>query len=302
MRIPFPNRVVAGRAVSGMVLVLLSLLISSCVTDKEVLYLNDQIVALNKRVDGPQGVSKELLAVREQQAKADAELYQMRQEVQEISGRLEENNRLVVRAIERDTTTQDETGKTLADLKDRVSRLEAGMRRIHAYLNLEPPAPPQEALQTEAPPAAPGPQPAIQPPVVGQAVPSVEGPDTPSEQQLYDESMAPFREERYEAAIAGFKDFVAKYPKSDLADNAQFWIGESYMGLKQYEQAILAFQRVIKDYPKGNKVPNAILRQAVAFYEINDKTSAQLLLKKLIKQYPKSAEAKIAQEKLKTMK
>ena len=74
------------------------------------------------------------------------------------------------------------------------------------------------------------------------------------------------------------------------------------MALKQYEQAILAFQKVIKKYPGGNKVPNALLRQALAFYELNDKTSAKLLLKKLIKQYPKTNEAKIAKNKLKTMK
>jgi TolA-binding protein len=74
------------------------------------------------------------------------------------------------------------------------------------------------------------------------------------------------------------------------------------MALKQYEQAILAFQKVIKQYPRGNKVPNALLRQALAFDELNDKTSAKLLLRKLINQYPKTNEAKIAENKLKTMK
>ena len=91
------------------------------------------------------------------------------------------------------------------------------------------------------------------------------------------------------------------YPKSDLADNAQFWIGECHMSLEQYEQAILAYQEVIKKHPKGNKVPNAMLRQAVAFAEIKDKTSAKLLLKKVIKEYPNSSEAQIARAKLKTL-
>jgi len=117
----------------------------------------------------------------------------------------------------------------------------------------------------------------------------------------YAQTLELYENEKYEEAIAGFKNFVKKYPKSDLADDAQFWIGESYMALKQYEQAILAFQIVKKKYPKGNKVPNAILRQALAFYEIKDKTSARLLLKRLIKKYPKSSEAKIAKAKLRTM-
>ena len=145
------------------------------------------------------------------------------------------------------------------------------------------------------------------------AIPQVQRPATPTiqpesevklppDQTLYDINMDIYRKEKYEEAIVGFKNFLKKYPTSTLADNAAFWIGESYMSLKQYEQAILAFQKVIKTYPRGNKVPNATLRQALAFYELNDKTSAKLLLRKLIKNYPKSNEAKIAGSKLKTMK
>lgn len=304
MRISLPNGSVVGQIAS---IFCLLLFVSSCVTDKEFLYLNDQIVALNKRVNGlqetmDQKLSKELLSVREQQAKADAELHNVRQEMQGVSGRLDENNRLVMRAIERDTSTQDAMDSSIAGLHDRVARLETGVRRVHTYLNLEPvaAAPAQEAEQKPLIGSEPQPQP--QTPAVRQAIPAIEKPDISPEQQMYDVNMALFREEKYEEAIAGFKNFVAKYPKSDLADNAQFWIGESYMGLKQYEQAILAFQRIMKEYPKGNKVPNAILRQAVAFYEINDKTSSKLLLKKLIKQFPKSPEAQIAEGKLKAMK
>jgi tol-pal system protein YbgF len=304
MRISLPKRSVVGQMA---LVICLLLFVSSCVTDKEFLYLNDQIVALNKRVDGlqqttDQKVSKEMVSVREQQAKADAELHKIREDMQAVSGRLDENNRLVMRAIERDTTAQDDMSTTIAGLNDRISRIETGVRRLNAYLNLEPvaAAPAQEA--EEKPLMGSEPQPETRTPAVGQALPSIDKPDVSPEQRLYDVNMALFREEKYEEAIAGFKNFVAKYPKSDLADNAQFWVGESYMGLKQYEQAILAFQRVIKNYPKGNKTPNATLRQAVAFYEINDKTSSKLLLKKLIKEFPKSTEAKIAEAKLKAMK
>ncbi len=278
------------------------LLLSSCVTEKEFLYLNDQIVALNKRVDGmDQRVDSKLMSIREQQAKADAELGKVREEMQGMSGRLDENNRLVLRAIERDTTTQDTMGSTMVDLQDRVSRLEVQVKRLNEYLSLEPKAAPQqEPGMGERTVVAPGEE--IQVPVVRKPAPVVEAPEVAPDQRLYDVSLALYREENYEEAIASFKNFLEKYPNSNLADNSQFWVGESHMALKQYEQAILAFQTVIKKYPKGNKVPNAILRQALAFYEINDKTSARLLLKKLIRQYPSSNEAKIAKGKLKAMK
>jgi len=92
------------------------------------------------------------------------------------------------------------------------------------------------------------------------------------------------------------------YPKSDLADNAQFWIGECFMGLKQYEHAILEFNKVIKNYPKENKVPNAMYRQAIAMQKIDEATGAKIVLKNLIKTYPNSPEAADAKKKLSSMK
>ena len=122
------------------------------------------------------------------------------------------------------------------------------------------------------------------------------------EKRFYDLAYAHYRAGKYDLALSGFNNFLSRYPDSKLADNAQFWIGECFMGLKAYEKAILAYQDVIKKFPKGNKVPNALLRQAGAFLEIRDKTSSRLLLKKIIEKYPNSSEAKTARKKLKTLK
>ena len=293
-RIPLSKRSVFGQL--SVAICLLSL-VSSCVTDRDFIYLNDQLVALNKRVEG---LSQEVVSVREQQAKGDVELQKIREDMQVISGRMDENNRLVSRAVEKDTKKQNGMSVGIQGLEERISKLDTDVRRIHTYLNLEQTvaAPAQE---TERKPST-GSEAEPKVPAVKRAPPAVESPEGLSEQGMYDMNLALYREEKYEEAIAGFKKFVEKHSKSELADNAQFWVGESHMALKQYEQAILAFQGVIKKYPKGNKVPNALLRQALAFYEIKDTTSSKLLLKKLIKEYPKSNEATIAQEKLKTIK
>lgn len=266
------------------------------------LYLNDQIVALNERVNKIQestdaklsgDLNSRFNSVRETQAALVADMDKVKEDMQSLNGRVEENSHLVKRAVERDTTEQDTMKATLAELNQKVSDMDARLTRLYEYLKLEPSAGPRgeppakeerEAKATPPPPPAPPPKPV--------------SPET----ALYDSSLANYREGKYEGAIDGFQEFLKKYPKSDLADNAQFWIGESHTALKQYEQAILAYQQVIKNYPNGNKVPNAMLRQALAFYEIKDKTSSQLLLKKLIRTYPNSSEAKIAEDKLKTLK
>jgi len=101
------------------------------------------------------------------------------------------------------------------------------------------------------------------------------------------------------AARETFSKFLEKFPKHDLAANANYWIGETYYGEKNYEQAILSFQEVIKNYPQQPKVPSAMLKQALAFKAIKDTKSANYVLKKLVTGYPKSDEAKKAKELLK---
>ena len=101
------------------------------------------------------------------------------------------------------------------------------------------------------------------------------------------------------AAKKYFQEVIQRYPKSENADNAQFWIGEIYYREKWYEKAILEYQKVIEKYPDGNKVPAALLKQGLAFHNIGDKANSRHILEELVKKYPKSNEAKIAREKLK---
>jgi len=118
------------------------LLFTSCVTDEDFQYHNDQIVALNKRVSSLQErteskLDSKLVSTREQQAKTAVEIDKVRKEIRSISGRLDENNHLVRRAIERDTTAQDDMRISNADLTNRISKLELKVNRINAYLGIE---------------------------------------------------------------------------------------------------------------------------------------------------------------------
>jgi len=278
--------------------------LSSCVTTKDdILYLNDQIVAINDRVNKLEkrtssDLDQRLEAVRLRLAQLGADLDKTRSDIQVLSGKVEENNFLTKRAVDRDTTDQDTMRTGVSALNERVTKLETEVKRLSDYVAMPAPAPPTAAAPaTPATSTATVEQPKPQAPRVQPPQPPARSP----EEDLYESALSKFRAGQSEEALAGFKLYLSNYPKSKLADNAQFWIGECYFSLRQYEQAILAYQEVIKNYPQGNKVPNAMLRQALAFNEIKDTTSAKLLLKKIIKTYPNSSEAKIAEAKLKTM-
>jgi len=284
----------------------LALLLCSCETmQQDIIRLNDQVVALNGRVEKLEGSMEEELkgevedkigTLRESQAVMSQDLEGVKGSLETMSARVEDNNRLVKRAIERDTTEQDQMRATIEELNSRVVELEAGLNELRSHLRLGPSAATGKTTGDMRPEA-----PAVQQPAAREAVKEEEKVVDP-ETKLYEDTLATYKKGMYEEALAGFNLFIEKYPKSDLADNAQFWIGECHTSMKQYEQAILAYQNVIKKYPKGNQVPNAMLRQALAFHEINDKISTKLLLKKIIKNYPGSSEARIAATKLKTLK
>lgn len=160
------------------------------------------------------------------------------------------------------------------------------------------PTPTAEAPQVAAvPPTAPTPPPVLSLPFEDEILLAKE---TPEAQEDYRGAWQSLNGQQYDKAIQQFRTFQRKNPSSELADDAQYWIGESYFTRRDYNRAILEYNDVLK-YRKGDKVPAALLRQSQAFVEIGDKTDARLILQKLINDYPNSRQAKDAREKLQNL-
>lgn len=119
---------------------------------------------------------------------------------------------------------------------------------------------------------------------------------------LYKDAYETYQKGDYEGARRKFEAFLKQYPNTELSDNAQFWIGETYYGKKDYEKAILEYEKAIAKYPEGDKVPAALLKQALAFLELGDKTNGRNLLKRVIERYPQSEQADMAKKRLEAVK
>lgn len=115
--------------------------------------------------------------------------------------------------------------------------------------------------------------------------------------KVYGDAYNLFKEGKYREARDAFNRFLKDFPKTDLADNAQFWIGETYYAEKDFEGAILAYEMVIKNYPHSEKLPGAMLKQGMAFLELVDKKTAKVIFERLIEKFPDSKEAEIAKKK-----
>lgn len=286
--------------------VFLILFCSSCSNNQEFIkYTSDQINALNKKnAELEEATSKRIDTINSSQAAILVELEALKKDIRELTGRVEDNEYLIKNRLEKELGEQGDTKTELGKVVEKLDRLEKMVTHHHQYLNLEPfvyidsKTDTDGKVDTDSEVDTSAPFNEENTTVTN----SAEGDEKPADVLLYESSLDMFNDQKYDEAIGSFKSFLDAYPKSDLADNAQFWIGECFMGLKQYESAYLAFQDVIKKYPNGNKVPNAMYREAIAMLKIGETTGARIVLKSLIKTYPNSPEAIEAEKKLSSIK
>lgn len=217
--------------------------------------------------------------LRKQSASLRAVLDGMNEQISVLSGRLEEMEHSIQQQQRRAEELEEKREDKLSRLEQRMDQNSEQIRNMEQYLNLE---------STKRPAAM--------------AAPGIAAKKPLSEEEIYRSAKQAFDQGDSEAARQGFEEFIKRYPKSQNADNAQFWIGEIYYREKWYEKAILEYQNVIEKYPQGNKVPAALLKQGLAFSNIGDKANAKLILEELTRKYPRSNEAKVAAETLKTLK
>ena len=129
------------------------------------------------------------------------------------------------------------------------------------------------------------------------AEPAGASPDTTrSPTEIYLQAFADYTSGRFRQGIAGFESFIRRYPESEYADNARYWLGECYYSLQQYEQAAQEFARLVEEYPQGNKSPEALLKMTSALLRMDQPERASQALKILLQRYPDSSAARKARQ------
>jgi tol-pal system protein YbgF len=105
---------------------------------------------------------------------------------------------------------------------------------------------------------------------------------------------------KHDDAVAALRAFIARYPRHDYADNAQYWLGETFYAQKDYVRALPEFRKVIEVYPRGNKVPDALLKVGYCYQAIGQAEKARAVLEQVVNLYPKSEPATLASKRLET--
>ncbi len=208
--------------------------------------------------------------------------------------------------------TIDQVGSDLRVVKERVDetnvRITSLSQEIEALRLAIPSYPPptptiDPTLDPSAAPTTPGS--GSTPGAPGTAgtagtPPPVPPPTNPgiSPQRLYDTAWTDYTAGQWALCIAGFDTYLRSFPRSEAADDAQFYIGECNYSDGKYTEAMDAYNRVIATYARGDKVPDAYYKRGLTFERLGQLDRARESWETLLKTYPDAEVARLGKQNL----
>jgi tol-pal system protein YbgF len=120
-----------------------------------------------------------------------------------------------------------------------------------------------------------------------------------SSDTLYQNALRDFTTGKYDLSKQEFGDYVLHYPATDLASNAQFYLGEISYAQADYKDAIAQYNLVLANYPQSYKLAAALLKKGFAELELGMKATGTKDLREVVRRFPGADEARRAQAKLK---
>jgi tol-pal system protein YbgF len=248
-------------------------------------------------------------------------LQEQQQQLQQMVGGLTEALKVVTTKIDDQTGTNR---KAFADQKLLIDNVVEGVRVLRekaddtnvrlSTVSQELEAVRQAIASGPSPTptmAAPGTEPgaAGEPGGAPTAPPTTAVPTTPtgsapfiSPQRMYDNAYSDYMGGQFDLAIQGFNAYIASFPKSDQADDAQLNIGNAYYAAGKYREAADAFQKVITNYPQSNTLPVAYYKMGLTYTELKQLDLARKAFETVMQKYPSAPENFLAKQRLDGLK
>lgn len=221
-------------------------------------------------------------ATHRQMAEAQMDIYEIRQEHQQIKATLVHLDSLVaeqnaaLRKFNADFyTTSQELQNGMALIKDRLNDASAQIQQSTDFKGNSNAGNPDDTTK------------------------SSQKPDELNPESIYRAAYYDVIKGNYDMAIKGLNEYLKSYPQTSLADNALYWIGECHYTQKDYTKAQESYERLLKDYPQSENIPAAKLKLGMCLYNLKSKTKAKQYFQDVAKNYPGTDEANQAAEMLK---
>ena len=217
---------------------------------------------------------------------------QLQRDIQQLRGDLEVQAH-TLEEIQRRSREQ------YLDIDRRLQQLETGQASAPP-MDVSPALAPVPVIPpaTGAPTRVPIPEPETMPPPAAR----VPQPEQAGERAEYEQALAVLREGRYAEAAQAFNGFLASYPGSSYADNASYWLGETYYVTRDFDRALATFQGLTENYPNSPKASDSFLKTGYIYYEKKDWPAARQALEEVVNGYPGTTAARLATDRLQRMK
>lgn len=240
--------------------------------------LTDALKAVNQRIDEQTGVTRKTFA----DAKLQSET--MGSDIRVVRERVDDTNVRI-------TSLSQE----VESLRDAIAAMPVPAPATDPALTGTtglPGDPAAPAGTTPAPAAGGAPAPVTPAPA------PTAGPNAMSPGRLYDLAWADYTAGNYDLAVEGFASYVRSFPKSESADNAQYYIGESFFQRGKLAEAVEAFGRVISTYPRSDVAGQARYKRGVCYERLNQPDRAREDYDVVIKTLGETDAGRLAKQRL----
>jgi tol-pal system protein YbgF len=191
----------------------------------------------------------------------------------------------------------------VSELIDQVEVLNARIKKMESGEGLVQQAAARPAESQARPPVRQPAQTQTRPPVTAAPAARPSPAISPaSVTDRYREALVLFGKGQINDSRAMFQQVFDADPNGDLADNALFWVGETYFVSGRYREAIEQYRRIETDFSNQNKAPDALLQLGLAQAKLGDLALAQRTLEGLINRYPYSTAANAAKAEIKRLR
>jgi tol-pal system protein YbgF len=118
---------------------------------------------------------------------------------------------------------------------------------------------------------------------------------------LYENALRDMQSGKADLALSEFQDYVKFYNNTDLAPNAQFYIGQIHYSQSQFDDAIKDFDTVLEAYPANNKTADAHYMKGKTLFQLGQRTAAAKEFESVVNDFPNSSVAPNARAQLKVL-
>jgi tol-pal system protein YbgF len=245
-----------------------------------------------------QQMMADIRMLQEQTALLRAQLTELRDVLKAVGTKLDEQAAVSRKAFADQKLLVDTMSNDLRVVREkvddnnvRVSSLSQELEAVRLAMP-QPGAAPVAAGNEPGPVGMPPAGPAGPPPAGTTTAPAV------SPQRLYDQAWGDYVGAQYNLAIAGFENYIRSFPKSELAGDAQYFIGESYYQQGTYREAVTAYDRGISDYANSKRIPDMYYKRGMALNALGQTDRARESWEFVLKNYPNSEAGRLALQRL----